>query len=394
MTSARRAARRTVAAPASLAAVAAVAIACGPGAYPAPAGRELPALSPTTWGRTDSGDEPAIRRAEERCRAGRDDRAVGAAFRAVDAVAEALVDLCEVEIVGDDPLAWHVWCGSDATFAEGTYRAPEDAAACGDGTRASAFACIGRILGRSVLPPELRDHIQGVEIVALGSVDRQRLAEDSVFLADPCLELQRRMDVPQRERWEPPEAPSGDERGGIWNHRLSWCRAAYAATELRGGLLGVLPVSVRLDEGSPLRAIGAGTDWLDAWRAQHPERGCPTPPSVSGERGRGQCRDARRVDVFLRVRAEAGTTRPASCAAPAGHPGGRPGEALYCYADCQSRAATGRNPEGYRPPRARPDLLYGTSAGAAPPGWVLDQETASAVNLASVRRLLLDGSTR
>ncbi|MCA9609624.1 MAG: hypothetical protein KC619_28695, partial [Myxococcales bacterium] len=89
--------------------------------YPAPPPRSAARLSPTQWGPTDGGDIPAIRRAESQCLARLSPSAVSAAFRAVDQVAEALVDLCSIQIVDDDPLVWHVWCGSDATFQSGTY---------------------------------------------------------------------------------------------------------------------------------------------------------------------------------------------------------------------------------------------------------------------------------
>ncbi|HHH29008.1 MAG TPA: hypothetical protein ENK57_11790, partial [Polyangiaceae bacterium] len=73
-------------------------------AYPVPEPRAVAELSPTHWGRTDGGDIAAVRRAERQCVAGLSPSAVSAAFRAVDQVAEALVDLCSIQIVDDDPL--------------------------------------------------------------------------------------------------------------------------------------------------------------------------------------------------------------------------------------------------------------------------------------------------
>src|SRR5690348_10651926 len=102
-------------------------------AYPAGPSRTVAAISPSQFGRTDSGDVPAVRGAERACEAGLSSRAVSAAFRAVDEVADAVSDLCSIEIVDDDPLVWHVWCGSDAMFQSGHYLAPADGVACEDG---------------------------------------------------------------------------------------------------------------------------------------------------------------------------------------------------------------------------------------------------------------------
>lgn len=352
--------------------------------YPAPEGRSVARLSPTRWGRTDDGDVETIRRAERQCIAGLSPRAVSAAFQAVDEVADALVDLCNIAIVDDDPLVWHVWCGSDATFQSGHYLAPSDGSVQCDGAQAStAFECIGRILARHVLGRTMSQHVQGVEIVSLGSVDRQRLAPESAFLAEPCADLQEALALPEDAQWSAPEErPSDEARGGLWNRRLSWCRAAFSARELQRGMSSA--VGGRYE----LAAIGAGDDWLSDYRRDH-RATCPTPSSVSGERGRGQCRDARRVDLFVRIRAEQGSAAAAECEPPDTLSGGEPARALYCYSDCQARAATGRNPQGFSAPRARADLLFGASPGGAPEGWIVRSAADRPVNTASVRRLLL-----
>jgi hypothetical protein len=71
-------------------------------------------------------------------------------------------------------------------------------------------------------------------------------------------------------------------------------------------------------------------------------------------------------------------------------PGGESGRSLYCYADCQARAAIGRNPQGFSAPRASPDLLFGESSRDAPEGWIGDRSAAGEpVNTSSVRQLLL-----
>ncbi len=348
--------------------------------YPAPEGRTVASLSPSRWARTDTGDIATIRRAEQTCLAGLSPRAVSAAFQAVDEVAEALTNLCSIQIVGDDPLVWHVWCGSDALFQSGHYLAPPDGqVACDGGNASTAFECIGRILARHLLDQSMSQYVQGVEIVSVGSVDRQRLAPDSQFLQEPCPDLQSELHLAEGERWSTPEAaPSDDERAGLWNGRLSWCRAASSARELQRGM------ESRLARHYELAAIGAGSDWLDQ------RRRCPTSASQSGERGRGQCRDARRVDLFIRVRAEQGTRAAETCDAPSDVPGGDSGRALYCYADCQARAAVGRNPEGYQAPHSAPDLLFGASRGERPDTWIVDRSAGEApVNAASVRQLLL-----
>lgn len=354
--------------------------------YPAPEPRTLAAVSSSRWGRTDSGDVATIRRAEQACVAGLSPRAVSAAFQAVDEVAEALVDLCSIRIVNDDPLVWHVWCGSDATFQSGHYLAPGgEGVACDGSTAGTAFECIGRILARHLLGAGMSQHVEGVEIVSIGSVDRQRLAEESAFLAEPCTDLQRELALEEGVRWSAPEAPpSDDERSGVWNTRLSWCRAASSAREMRRGMARQIGGSYEL------AAIGAGTDWLDDWRRSHRGRLCPTSPRASGERGRGQCRDARRVDLFVRVRAQQGQQRAEACRPPSDVPGGDSGQALYCYADCQARAAIGRNPQGFQAPSSPADLLFGESRAEAPAGWIVDGSVSgAAVNTASVRQLLL-----
>jgi len=353
--------------------------------YPAPAERTVPRVSPTQWGRTASGDTRAIRAAERQCLAELSPRAVSAAFQAVDEVADALSELCSIRIVDDDPLVWHVWCGSDATFRSGHYLAPSDGAVACDGSEAdTAFECIGRILARHLLGRGMDQHVEGVEIVSIGSVDRQRVAEQSEFLTAPCEDLQAQMALGEGERWAPPEEPpDADARATEWNRRLSWCRAAFSARELREGMARSIGGSYEL------AAIGAGTDWLNHWRRTHRTR-CPTSPRQSGERGRGQCRDARRVDLFVRVKAEQGTEAVEDCEPPSGLTGGESGEALYCYADCQARAAIGRNPQGFSAPRAPADLLFGASSREAPEGWIGERSSdGTPVNTASVRQLLL-----
>src|SRR5690606_27841656 len=354
--------------------------------YPAPEPRTVATVGSTQWGRTASGDVTTIRRAEQTCVAGLSPRAVSAAFQAVDEVAEALVDLCSIQIVNDDPLVWHVWCGSDATFQSGHYLAPAgEGVACDGGTAATAFECIGRILARHLLGGGMSQHVDGVEIVSIGSVDRQRRAAESQFLAEPCTELQRELALEDSMQWSAPEAPPSDEeRSSLWNTRLSWCRAASSARELRRGM------AQQIGGRYELAAIGAGTDWLDDWRRTHRGSLCPTPARTSGESGRGQCRDARRVDLFVRVRARQGQRQAEACRPPADVPGGESGQALYCYADCQARAAIGSNPPGFQAPSSAPDLLFGQSSAAAPAGWIVDGAVSGGpVNTESVRQLLL-----
>lgn len=343
--------------------------------YPAPEGRTLPSVGSSRWGRTDSGDRPAIQRAEQACLAGLSPRAVSVAFQAVDEVAQALVDLCSIELVGEDPLVWHVWCGSDALFQSGHYLARADRPVpCDGGTSRTAFECIGRIVARHLLPPSMREHVEGVEIVSLGSVDRERVGQESAFLGEPCTDLQRELGLASGLQWSVPEAPPGDqERAQVWNRRLSWCRAAFSARELQRGMAGQIAGQFTL------AAIGAGVDWLDHHRR------CP-----SREPRPGQCQEARRVDLYIRVGARQASGGPQRCQAPASVTGGDSGRALYCYADCQARAATGRNVEGYQPPRSAPDILFGASRSAAPEGWIVDRSSGGGpVNTASVRQLFL-----
>jgi hypothetical protein len=347
--------------------------------YPAPEPRTVAPLGPTQFGAQGAGDVPAVNAAEHACQAGLSSRAVSAAFRAVDEVADAVSELCTIEIVDDDPLVWHVWCGSDALFQSGHYVPPASDVSCEAGRARTAFECIGRILARHLLGQDMAAHVEDVEIVSIGSVDRQRVANDSEFLTDPCVDLQRELGLSEDARWAVPDGrPSDDERRGVWNTRLSWCRAAFSAQQLRAGM------SRSVGSRYELGAVGAGTDWL----SRHAP--CPTPVSVSGERGRGQCRDARRVDVFVRVRASEGRERPDSCTAPGDLPGEESGRALYCWSDCQAHAAIGRNPSGYRAPSSRDDLLFGGESAQAPRGWIVERAAGNRpINARSVRQLLL-----
>lgn len=349
--------------------------------YAAPEPRSAASVETTRWGVTDQGDRPAIRAAEQRCIAGLSPRAVSAAFQAVDQVADELVDLCQIEIVDDDPLVWHVYCGSDATFASGTYTAPNSQPIqCAGGRADTAFECIGRILARHLLGGGMTSQVEGVEIVAVGSVDQQRVASDGVFLGEPCPELQEELISDEAARWSAPaeDAPPSDaDRGGVWNRRLSWCRAAFSARELRQGM------SRSVGGRYALAAMGAGTDWLREYRRDH-RRACPSRPAQ-----RGECTEARRVDLFIRARARQGQQSAEACETREGMPGGESGQALYCFADCQARAAIGRNPQGYDAPSAPDDLLFG-EGGEAPADWIVTHSPGGEqANTRSVRQLLL-----
>lgn len=230
-------------------------------------------------------------------------------------------------------------------------------------------------------------HVSGVEIVSIGSVDEQRLAAESEFIQDPCPGLQSELALGEGQQWTVPSAdepPSEADRAGLWNRRLSWCRAAFAGRGLRRGMARAIGGEYEL------APIGAGSDWLRSWRQAHRGQSCPSSARESGERGRGQCRDARRVDLYVRVRAEQGSRAAASCSPPAGLPGGESGQALYCYSDCQARAATGRNPQGFSAPSAPANVLFGEAASSAPGGWIVDRGIGGGhVNTSSVRQLLL-----
>lgn len=356
--------------------------------YVAPPARELVPVRHTAWAQEDHGDAPAIDQAESQCRSQLSPRAVASAFRAVDEVAEALLDLCTIGIVNDDPLVWHLWCGSDALFGSGHYLPPDGGGVTCEGRRAtSAFECMGRIVSRHLLSSEMEAHVQGVEIVSIGSVDRQPINMGGQFVRDPCVELQGELGLPAGRRWPALEETDGGDAPprAIWNRRLSWCRAAYSATQLHQGFSGDVSGQIRLG------AIGAGTDWLDHWRDEQEAREggrCPTPVEVSGERQPGQCRDARRVDIFLRVRATEGQVHEEGCSTPSRLRGGESGRALYCYSDCSARAAVGRNPQGYRAPSSPSNLLFGQRGGSTDTEWIF-QSRGRSLNLPSIRTLLL-----
>lgn len=360
--------------------------------YVAPPARELVPVRPTGWTQEDHGDAPTIDRAEAQCRSQLSPRAVASAFRAVDEVADALLDLCTIGIVDDDPLVWHLWCGSDALFGSGHYLPADGGGVACEGRRAtSAFECMGRIVSRHLLSSEMRAHVQGVEIVSIGSVDRQPINMVGQFVGDPCVELQGELGLSTSRRWSAAETPDSAGEGSApprssWNRRLSWCRAAYSAVQLRLGFSAEASGQVRLG------AIGAGTDWLDHWREGHEGNRCPTSVEVSQERQPGQCRDARRVDIFLRVRATEGHVREEECSTPNRLRGGESGRALYCYSDCSARAAVGRNPQGYRAPSSPPNLLFGRSSDRAENAdieWIVQARGRQELNLPSIRTLLL-----
>ena len=353
--------------------------------YQAPPPRELPPVESSHWEMEDHGAASTIRAAETQCLTKLSPRAVASAFRAVDEVADALLDLCSIGIVNDDPLVWHVWCGSDALFDPGFYLPPEGRSVDCDGSRAdSAFECMGRILGRHLLGDQMSAHVQGVELVSIGSVDRQPINLNGQFVESPCTELQQELRLPASRRWEPlEEAPEGRGDREVWNRRLSWCRAASSALQLSQGMAASSNSRVRL------AAVGAGTDWLDHWRRQNEEQRCPTPPSVSGEQQPGQCRDARRVDLFIRVAAVEGSAQVERCDAPSALRDDS-AQALYCYSECLARAAVGRNPQGYRAPSSPQELLFTDRGADPPPGWIVQSRGRREVNVRSVRQLFLE----
>jgi hypothetical protein len=357
--------------------------------YPAPPPRSVPQLSPTSFGPRDDGDAPAMREAERSCRAELSPSMVSASFRAVDRLAEVLVEYCSISLVEDDPLLWHLDCRSDATFASGSFRPPNaDPIACGDGRAANAFECIGRLMADTLLDRSIRRDLGTIEIVAVGSVDlepvglpREGDPEAGTFVRDPCPELQQEVRV--AEPWAPFDPEAGEDppdlraRSGVWNTRLSWCRAAFASQGLRRGL------SQEVGGDYRLAAVGAGTDWLDSWRRRHRGRLCPSPSD-----DRRECADARRVDLYVRIDARQGRAAPRRCEPPEGLPGQEPGESLYCYVDCQTRRSIGRDPQGVATPPSRSDRLFG-GASALPAAWIGPRPTRPPLNGASVRQLLL-----
>lgn len=354
---------------------------CAESVYQLPSARPARPVAATVAGPDDPGDQAAFRAAEAQCRAGLSPMAVSAAFRAVDAVADALADVCTIGIVRDDPLFWHVWCGADATFRPGHYLS-RGSLDCGGARAENAFACIGTILSRHLHGGA--NPVTGVEVISIGSVDHQPLAEESSFLAEPCPALQESRSLPAGQRWAPPteaEPPDEAARATVWNVRLSWCRAAFALTQFEAGL----PPNVR--RTYRLGAVGAGTDWLDRY-VDREGRACPTPAGLSGEHLPGQCRDARRVDFFVRIKAQPGQRRAPPCRLPEGMNPESSAAALYCYADCRARAAVGRDPQGFSAPHSRDDLLFGAERRRVPAGWLAKNGSRAPINWPSVRELL------
>lgn len=194
----------------------------------------------------------------------------------------ALAGRCEVFTSDGDALAWHVECGSDATFASGQYGPLT--VACGTRGQMSVFQCVGRVLAERVDA----DSLSAIDVDVVGSVDRVAVADPArlpaaarpqAFLTNACADLQDSFGVSSRARLAPPTDPqSEDDRKTKWNVLLSWCRAATAANAFATGFAA--PASVHVTR----RAIGAGTDWIE-----HHGGSCRS----------DDCADARRVDLFL-----------------------------------------------------------------------------------------------
>ncbi len=341
-------------------------------AYPAPPPRAAAAAArPTHSDASDSGDVAAIEEREAACRRTLHGSAVAASLEAIDAVTEALGQFCSLEPVEDDPLLLRVYCRADALFQSGHYlRASADPFPCQGTPSQSAFECAGRILAARLLVP---GHAQGVELVSIGHVDRQRIAGDSAFVRDPCVDLQHALGVPAAESWAPAETAAPADLAA-WNHRLAWCRAAYAATETLRGLRAVAGPIRQLDAS----VVGAGTSWLDARRA------CP------GGRGTspGECTAARRVDVLVRIEP---AERPIQSAC---HPPeamrSAAARALYCLEDCTIARDVGRVRQRFVPQRSA-YVLFGDSSTPADPAWLIRRipgSTPRPTNLTALRAIL------
>lgn len=349
-------------------------------AYVAPPART--AATPTSLldrGAADPGDMNGVAIEEASCRTTLQSQTVVASLAAIDAVAEALGSVCTLAPVQDDPLLWRVWCRSDALFQSGHYlRSSTDPFDCRGAPTSSAFACAGKLLAERLIAPGYTDR---VEVLSVGHVDRQRLATDAAFIGEPCAALQARFSVAQENRWSAPAAPGAASTPAapaastdiaVWNDRLAWCRAAYAAGEVLSGLGPTRAVDVGV--------VGAATSWLDARRA------CP-----DGRRGDapGACTAARRVDVLVRfvpaARAAGRACEPSPAVAERSAQ-----RALYCYEDCAVARDVGRVRQRYVVGRSSYALFAPTQA-AAGEHWLVQRmpgATLAPVNVGALRAIL------
>jgi len=351
--------------------------------YSAPEATPPPRLGGLPAGPGDSGDILRMTQAESSCRGSLTAETIVASVQAVEDVTTALSTACDVLLEDEDPLAWRVWCRSDALFRSGHYlRSSTEPFDCAGTEVPNAFACIGRILGQRILAPGFTDR---VELVTVGHVDLQPVALGGAFARDGCVDLQAQFRI--RNRWAAldleetpvderfPDDQAREDARQEWNDRLAWCRAAYAATEIMDG---IADENARSRGQVDLAVLGMGPEWLS-------DRGvCPTTGAATE-----QCVDARRVDILLRF---VPTTRDvvSRCDPP---PAAREDEserALWCYEDCLGAQNVGQLGQtevaaGGTPP------LFAPGSGRLGNRWVLHRAagpTSAPLHVGTVRDIL------
>lgn len=318
----------------------------------------------------DPGDLDGVAEAETSCRRSLHTNTVAASLRAIDTATERIGRFCSIEPVRDDPLLWRVWCRADALFKSGHYlRSNSEPFDCGDVQAGSAFECAGSILAELLLAP---GHAQRVEVVSVGHVDQQNLSSEGDFIREPCVELQGELAQRGVEAWAPAQGDPGPIE--VWNTRLSWCRAAWGASEALKGLRSGSGRSTEVD----VAVVGAGSQWQAA-------RGrCPVRPQGQD---RGQCAPARRVDVLLRF-VPAEHSVQSECRPPANLKGGAAARALYCYEDCSAMREVGKVRQQYTPASSAAFSLF-EAGSAQPEGWIVRQPRGEQpVNAAAVETIL------
>lgn len=356
-------------------------------AYVAPEPETPPRLDGLPAGPGDRGDILRMSQAESTCRGSLTARTIVASVQAVEDVTAALSTACDVLLEDEDPLAWRVWCRSDALFRSGHYlRSSTEPFDCGGSEVPNAFACIGRILAQRILAPGFTDR---VELVTVGHVDREPVALGGAFARDGCVDLQAEFRI--RNRWaaldleETPvdeRFPTDEAREDArqeWNDRLAWCRAAYAAQEILDGVAGESSGSRGQVD---LAVLGMGPQWLEE-RGVCPSTGAPTE----------QCVDARRVDILLRF---VPTTRDvvSRCEPPPAAADDEAERALYCFEDCLGAQNVGQLGQtevaaGGTPP------LFAPGGGGLGPRWVVHRAagpTSDPLHVDTVRDILGMGS--
>lgn len=296
-------------------------------------------------------------------------RARDAAGRAMDTVRMTLGSFCSIETVGGDALHWRVRCDANAFFDLGRFQlreSPEAMTRCPNlnGALVDRWSCAGAVL---------RDFVQSdgtLELVTVGHVDHVALSQSTTFAG--CEALGSAVSFSPERGWFAPATAATAEDRTRGNEQLAWCRAAQVARAVRCGMAlrqrGAAAPPAGCDALSPAEVfgpsatgattvLGAGTAWMDRHTAA-----CSPGVALNGVVLAGQCPEARRVDVMVRlVPRELTVERP--CVVAENDPAG----ALGCLQRCLEAGAV--NVRGNVAEQVPLTAACGTMT-ALPPSWM------------------------